>query len=131
MTRREILNRKLNNIEIKGNRALETAKLFMEHEGNISDIDLAKELKEKGIETSSSTVGRDLSTNLERYYLFLNSKNDKAYLDEEQQRIIDFIKEKRKSNKYEGKIRGGVNSSTNNEIIRDENNHFKGSKKRG
>ena len=131
MTRREILNRKLNNIEIKGNRALETAKLFMEHEGNISDIDLAKELKEKGIETSSSTVGRDLSTNLERYYLFLNSKNDKAYLDEEQQRIIDFIKEKRKCNKYEGKIRGGVNSSTNNEIIRDENNHFKGSKKRG
>lgn len=131
MTRREILNRKLNNIEIKGNRALETAKLFMEHEGNISDIDLAKELKEKGIETSSSTVGRDLSINLERYYLFLNSKNDKAYLDEEQQRIIDFIKEKRKSNKYEGKIRGGVNSSTNNEIIRDENNHFKGSKKRG
>ena len=131
MTRRELLNRKLNNIEIKGNRALETAKLFMEHEGNISDIDLAKELKEKGIETSSSTVGRDLSTNLERYYLFLNSKNDKAYLDEEQQRIIDFIKEKRKSNKYEGKIRGGVNSSTNNEIIRDENNHFKGSKKRG
>ena len=131
MTRREILNRKLNNIEIKGNRALETAKLFMEHEGNISDIDLAKELKEKGIETSSSTVGRDLSTNLERYYLFLNSKNDKAYLDEEQQRMIDFIKEKRKSNKYEGKIRGGVNSSTNNEIIRDENNHFKGSKKRG
>lgn len=131
MTRRELLNRKLNNIEIKGNRALETAKLFMEHEGNISDIDLAKELKEKGIETSSSTVGRDLSINLERYYLFLNSKNDKAYLDEEQQRIIDFIKEKRKSNKYEGKIRGGVNSSTNNEIIRDENNHFKGSKKRG
>ena len=131
MTRREILNRKLNNIEIKGNRALETAKLFMEHEGNISDIDLAKELKEKGIETSSSNVGRDLSINLERYYLFLNSKNDKAYLDEEQQRIIDFIKEKRKSNKYEGKIRGGVNSSTNNEIIRDENNHFKGSKKRG
>ena len=131
MTRRELLNRKLNNIEIKGNRALETAKLFMEHEGNISDIDLAKELKEKGIETSSSTVGRDLSTNLERYYLFLNSKNDKAYLDEEQQRIIDFIKEKRKSNKYEGKIRGGVNSSSNNEIIRDENNHFKGSKKRG
>ena len=131
MKREEVLKRKLDNIEKKGQRALETAKIFLELNGNVSDIELAKKLNEMGIETSSSTVGRDLMKNLEEYYLFMNNKNEGINtLNEEQQRVVSFIKEKRNINKYEGKVKGGNNSFKNNEIIRDDNNHFRGSKPR-
>ena len=135
MTREEVEQRRIDNIVKKGERALATAKLFIELEGNVSDVELAKRLKEKGIETSSSTVGRDLSENLEYYYYFLNKKDknvnyNEDHLNEEQLAVIKFIKNKRKDNKYQGTIKGGLNSSINNEYIRDENNKFKGSKPR-
>ena len=44
MTREEELIRKIDNIHLRGRRALETARVFMEFNGNISDIDLAEEL---------------------------------------------------------------------------------------
>lgn len=138
MTREEQLKRKIENIEKKGERALATAKLFIELEGNVSDIDLANKLKERGIETSSSTVGRDLTENLRNYYIYQNKKaisipnmnEDEVILTDEQKRIIEYINKKRTLNKYEGKVKGGVNSASKNEYIRDKNNHFKGSKKR-
>ena len=68
MTREEEINRKLENIHLRGRRALETAKVFIEYNGKLSDIELASVLEKRGIKTSSSTVGRDLTFNLEKYF---------------------------------------------------------------
>ena len=116
----------------KGERALATAKLFCELKGNVSDIELAEMLNKRGIETSSSTVGRDLTVNLSQYYSYMNeSKYGISGLKEEEEVIVRFIKKKRAQNKLDGKSKGGKNSVMNNEIIRDNNNHFRGSRPRG
>ena len=116
----------------KGERALATARLFCELKGNVSDIELAEILNKRGIETSSSTVGRDLTVNLSEYYTYMNeSKYGFSGLKEEEEVIVRFIKNKRAQNKLDGKRKGGKNSVKNNEIIRDSNNHFKGSRPRG
>ena len=134
MTREELVIQKKKNIHERGIRAEETARLFLEHNGNISDIDLAKKLNEKGIKTSSSSVGRDLSKNLEDYYLYINRENkiikqDENYLTDEQQKTIDFIRKKRKENLYKAKVTGGTVSAERNQYIKGSDSKFKGCKK--
>lgn len=126
MTREEELIRKIDNIHLRGRRALETARVFMEFNGNISDIDLAEELIKIGIETSSSTVGRDLTINLEKYFKYLNL-NKTVSLGDNQKEILSFIKKKREENKLNARKKGGKNYAKNNTPIKDEFNHFKGS----
>lgn len=130
MTREEELIRKIDNIHLRGRRALETARVFIEFNGNISDIDLAEELIKIGIETSSSTVGRDLTINLEKYFKYLNMSRENIkdeVLVENQKEILSFIKNKREENKLDARKKGGNNYAKNNTPIRDENNLFRGS----
>ena len=119
--------KKENYINKKMTRVLNTVKIFIEKGGNISDIELAETLNEKGIKTSSSTVGRDLTSNLIEYYNYINQCSS---LNEEQKKTVEFINEKRTQNKLDGKRKGGVNFSINNESIKDKKGHFKGSKSR-
>ncbi len=126
MTREEELIRKIDNIHLRGRRALETARVFIEFNGNISDIDLAEELIKNGIETSSSTVGRDLTVNLEKYFKYLNLNKDNILRDD-QKEVLSFIKSKREENKLNARKKGGKNYAKNNTPIKDEFNHFKGS----
>lgn len=116
-----------NYLEKKSPRVLLTAKTFLKEDGNISDIDLAEKINEMGFKTSSSTVGRDLSENLEECYKHMNNSDS---LTEEQEKIVELIKQKRRENKLVGKVKGGINSTTNNDYIRDNNNKFQGSRKR-
>lgn len=97
-------------------RILVTLKIFYENEGKISDEVLARLVSIAGIETSSSTVGRDLTSN-----------KIKNYIGEEE---YNNIQKMRKENKLLGTIKGGKKSSTINIIFKDENGHFTGSKKR-
>lgn len=124
-----------NKIEKKEKRIMSTVKLFIEYNGNISDNELAKVLNESGIKTSSSSVGRDLLYNLEEYYYYINRKkynlgDDEKYLDEEQERIVNFVKEKRIQNLKDAKKKGGNSSFEKNKYIKDEKGCFKGSKPR-
>lgn len=97
-------------------RILETVKLFFENEGKISDNDLARLLAVDNIHTSSSTVGRDLT-----------NKRTMELIGEEQYKLILKLREK---NKKMGNIKGGKNSVANNDILKDENGHFIGSRRR-
>ena len=93
-----------------------TIELFFENDGKISDTDLARLVFLNGYETSSSTVGRDLT-----------SERAVRLIGEER---VNIIKELRAKNKLEGKIKGGKNSVSNNDVLRDENGKFQGSHKR-
>jgi len=97
-------------------RILKTVEEFLNCKGNISDIELAQKLNSLNIETSSSTVGRDL-----------NSKQALYLLGEEKYKKIE---ELRKRNRHNAKIKGGQNYALNNISIKDEDGKFNGSKKR-
>ncbi len=98
------------------NRIKNTIELFFENNCSISDKDLAEVLTLNGIKTSSSTVGRDLT-----------SEKAEALVGTE---IIEKIKEYRQKNKELGLSKGGQHSVFNNNIERDENGKFTGSKPR-
>lgn len=104
-------------------RRLITVKCFLENNLEISDIDLAKQLKEIGISTSSSTVGRDLSS--EETKNILIEKYGK-----EGSNIFDTIGTARKENLHKAKIKGGNNFADNNEATKDEFGRFTGSKRK-
>ena len=74
----------------------------------------------KIINVSSSTIQRDL--------------NDIEYIhdiyEEKAKEILIKISDKLKNSKKKGLSRGGINSTTNNKPIRDENGKFTGNKKR-
>ena len=74
----------------------------------------------KIINISSSTIQRDL--------------NDVEYIhdvyEERAKDILIKISGKLKNSKKKGLIRGGINSTTNNEPIRDENGKFTGNRKK-
>lgn len=97
-------------------RRLETVNEFLKMNGNVSDIDLATILNEKGIETSSSTVGRDLSEDW---------RLSKLPMD-----VIEFIDKKRAENKLMGEKNGGINSQIANFYIKDTYGKFNGCKRK-
>ena len=74
----------------------------------------------KIINVSSSTIQRDL--NDVEYIHDIYKENTKD--------ILTKISEKLKNSKKKGLSRGGINSTANNEPIRDENGKFTGNKKR-
>lgn len=102
--------------EIIIHRVKNTIELFFENNCNISDNDLAEILTLKGIKTSSSTVGRDLVS--ERAETLVGAS------------IVGKIKECRRLNKENGLSKGGKISVFNNDIERDENGKFTGSRPR-
>lgn len=69
---------------------------------------------------SSSTIQRDL-----RNFDFIQM----IYLEKSKE-VLEIISEKLNKSKEYGLSRGGINSTTNNEPIRDENGRFIGNKKR-
>ena len=91
-------------------------KIFLENDGKISDEQLANLLAIANIESSSSTVGRDLT-----------GKVAKTILTEEEYNQIILL---RKQNLLAGKQKGGQNYALNNNFTKDENNKFTGSVKR-
>lgn len=97
-------------------RILATVKLFFENEGKISDEDLARALAIAGYVTSSSTVGRDL----------VSTKTQELIGDEDYELILKI----RKQNKIEGTIKGGTNSISKNNVIKDEHGKFMGCERR-
>ena len=117
-------------------RILTTMKVFIDNEGTITDEQLASTLALMGITTSSSTVGRDLTINLEKVFKEENAKKsieEGRIIDEltdEQISIIAFIKKKRKDNKKEGLSKGGTISSRRNDIEKNEDGKFNGCRKR-
>ena len=127
-----------NSIIKKSKRVLETYKEFVNCGGNISDSDIAKKLNSRGIETSRSTVARDLTDNLieiKKYGNFVDSFNndiefDKVPLTSEQQKEIESIFKKRQENLELAKSKGGASFASKNEALKDENGKFKGSRKR-
>jgi len=98
-------------------RVKKTIEVFLENEGKISDEDLANILILSKIETSSSTVGRDLT-----------GKIAKDILSEEE---YNYIQNLRVANKVRGNQKGGLNSSINNTYLKDENGKFTGCKRNG
>lgn len=98
-------------------RVKKTIEIFLENEGRISDEDLASILILSKIETSSSTVGRDLTGEIA-----------KSLLSEEE---YNYIHNLRTANKLRGKQKGGINFSLNNTFLKDENGKFTGSKRNG
>ncbi len=98
-------------------RKLERVKLVVESflSNNVSIIELSDI-----INITKSTIQRDL--------------NDIEYIEEiyghNAKEILKQISNKLKLNKENGLSRGGINSTTNNEPIRDENGKFTGNKKR-
>lgn len=97
-------------------RILITLKLFYENEGKISDESLARLVSMLGINTSSSTVGRDLT-----------GDKIKNYVSKEE---YEKIQEMRSKNKIIGTVKGGKKSASINIICKNENGHFNGCKKR-
>lgn len=97
-------------------RILITLKLFYENEGKISDDALARLVSMTGINTSPSTVGRDLT-----------GEKIKSYITEEE---YNEIQKFRKENRILGTIKGGKKSSDINIICKGENGHFTGCRKR-
>ncbi len=146
MTRKEREEQVLNNKLQKQTRILKTLELFVQENGNISDEELAQKLIKLNIQTSSSTVGRDLSVNIKKLFIEENiqklshtdhlaahlvARLDSSELTSEQVSILAFIKKKRKDNKHMGQIKGGTNSYNNNDILRDkETGQFNGSSKK-
>ena len=122
------------NLNKKSQRVFDTLKEFLKHNGNISDVDLAKELNKNGVSTTSSTVGRDLSINLVECYLYINrekgigNETDQVLLPE-QIEVLKLVESKRKENKALGRSKGGKTSTSNNEYVRESDGKFKGIKK--
>ena len=119
----------------KKNRVLKTLEVFISNEGKITDERLAEALSLIGIETSSSTVGRDLTENLEKIFIEENARKNsikpvKALLTDEQIDIIAFVKKKRKDNKKEGHSKGGKTSTKKHDVKKDEDGKFDGCTKR-
>lgn len=101
----------------KYKRVKQTIQVFLEHDGLISDSDLADVLKTKGVETSSSTVGRDLTGDIAKTLLS----------SEDYENIINL----RAQNQLRGKQKGGQNYAFNNTFQKDENGKFTGSTRKG
>ena len=97
-------------------RILVTLKLFYENNGRINDEQLARLVSIEGIATSSSTVGRDLTSN----------RLKKLISEDEYEKIQKL----RKQNKEIGKILGGKKSSFYNDCTKNEIGQFMGSRKR-
>ncbi len=93
-----------------------TIELFMENDGEISDEALAQLLAFQNIKSSSSTVGRDLTSD---YAVDLIGKEKVAK-----------IKQMREKNKLKGNQKGGLNYALNNDFEKNETGQFKGSHKR-
>jgi len=93
-------------------------KLVVESFLSYDDITISQ--LSKIINISSSTIQRDL--------------NDVEYIHdiykEHTKDILTKISEKLKNSKKNGLSRGGINSTTNNEPIRDENGKFTGNRKK-
>ena len=114
------MKRELNSMLSKGQQMEKIERIkfvvdsFLEHE-SISINQLSREIK-----IPSSTIQRDL--------------NDIDYIStiygEKAKEILVKISNRLKENKKHGLSMGGVNSTTNNEPIRDENGKFVGNKKR-
>ena len=98
-------------------RVKKTIETFLVNDGKISDEDLANVLILSNIETSSSTVGRDLT-----------GKLAKDILSEEE---YNYIQNLRAANKLRGNQKGGINSSINNNYLKNENGKFTGCKRNG
>lgn len=137
MTREEQVKRKEKKTIERNKRVLTTLKVFIDNDGRITDERLAQTLSLMGIETSSSTVGRDLTENLEKVFLEENIRKRENgeflpidELTEEQASVLAFVKKKRKDNKKEGLSKGGTTSSKRNDIEKTEDGKFNGCKKR-
>lgn len=104
-------------------RRLNTLKVFLE-DMTLSDEKLAEILKEKQIETSSSTVGRDLTNNEIIKLIIELCPNKDPYV------IFNTIIEARKQNKIIGNRKGGITFAENNFAEKDEAGKFIGSKKK-
>lgn len=104
-------------------RRLNTLKVFLE-DMTLSDEQITKILNEHGIETSSSTVGRDL-TNKEIIPIILE-----IYPNKDPYIIFNSIKEARKANKKIGNRKGGITFAENNIAEKDDLGKFTGSKKK-
>ncbi|MBR4618979.1 MAG: hypothetical protein IKO49_06710 [Bacilli bacterium] len=138
MTRKEREEQTQENKNKKIIRVLKTLELFTQNNGNISDEELARLLAHFNIQSSSSTVGRDLTINIKKIFLEENKKAEVSVehlmndgLTNEQVSILAFIKQKRKDNKHRGQIKGGERSVFNNDVLREENStKFNGSSSR-
>lgn len=133
MTRKEQLKQKEVNSNKKIERTLMTLQVFVEYKGKITDEMLADKLQEKGIKTSSSTVGRDLKPeNLESFFIeqaakkraLNNDKNVTNELSPEESSIVAFVKKKRIESKKAGNSRGGLVSSRKSNIEKEKNEEF-------
>lgn len=122
--------------QTKKMRILKTLELFIENEGRISDKDLATAVNLAGIKTSSSSVGRDLSENLEKLFKEENERKQamgqsiSTELTEEQASVLAFVRKKRKDNKLEGNSKGGSTSVKLNDVQKDKLGKFNGCKRR-
>ena len=138
MTRKEVEEKTQLSHNKKVIRVLKTLELFTQNNGNISDSELARLLTHFNIESSSSTVGRDLTINLKKVFLDQNKNASTSVehlindgLTSEQVSILAFVTQKRRENKHRGQIKGGQHSVFNNNILREENStKFNGSSKR-
>ena len=97
-------------------RILLTLKLFYENNGDINDEQLARLVSMAEVPTSSSTVGRDLTSN-----------RLKQLISQEE---YDEIQNLRRKNKEKGQILGGRNYAFYNDYTKNEKGKFTGSKKR-
>lgn len=137
MTRKEQEKLKEKNYIAKRERIIKTLEVFMDNDGKITDERLAEALSLMEIKTSSSTVGRDLSENLKEILdEEIKRKNydptspELSELLQKKANILAFVKKARKDNKKEGNAKGGLTSSRNNNIERDENGKFNGCRKK-
>ena len=115
MTREEVKRQKEKTYTEKKERIIKTLQVFMDNDGKITDEQLAELLLMTGVKTSSSTVGRDLSENLEKIFLEENKRKNTSNniiqnveLTKEQASIVAFVKKKRKDNKHQGQVKGGT-----------------------
>lgn len=90
-------------------------------------IDSFLKYKDITIDELSKIIGVS-SSSIQRYL------NDVEYIEliygTEAKTILEKVSEKLKKNKNDGLSKGGINSTTNNVPIRDENGKFTGNKKR-
>ena len=100
----------------KYKRVKQTIVEYLKRGGLISDIELAAVLKSNGVDTSSSTVGRDLVGSIA-----------KTIISEQEYEQILLL---RRQNLLNGKQKGGQNYALNNVFLKDENGKFMGSSKR-
>jgi len=98
-------------------RVKKTIAIFLENNGAISDEQLAHLLTVAGVETSSSTVGRDLTGDMAKEILSEDEYNNIVLL--------------RAQNLLKGKQKGGQNYALNNTFQKDEHGKFTGSTRNG